>query len=435
MIGFFKKRGNKKGIGTQIDWIISFSIFLIYLGWLFIFVLPTIQPSRELPSLSNTINSNVKKSASWEVDRIPIFVDSKTDSRNEPIILEKPPYNTANFAFSGSRQFAVDENRIFFLADLKKGQNYYWIIHSPENYYLPRITSEFLINSTALGIPAAGTMLVFEKSLLKSAYYKGAAAKISNVDYFVNDAPLEMRDFQYFNASIMAKFSFQSQPMNHISYMFAKNSRIYNYVEPYIHKNASIQRFTALYSLGKYSSYYANNLNKAGIDYNFSACTNFTGQFVDFYSNSEGIAFIYDKIQDIKICNDNTTIFFSATTPLDMNFSYKIYFHEGNYNEALNLTEPYAVKIGADNRVAGLSLKLLREINSTPYADLKQKWGVPNTNDFSFSVLNESEEAVFNYHPAMPSPEANVYTTQLNCFITDKFGKQQPCKLAIRGWT
>ncbi|HLD89106.1 MAG TPA: hypothetical protein VI894_02770 [Candidatus Nanoarchaeia archaeon] len=434
MVFFPRKRGNKKAIGMQIDWIISFGIFLVYLGWLFIFVLPTIQPSRELPSLSSIINTNVKKSASWEIGRIPLFVYSSAENQNEPIILSAPSYNTTNFAFSDSRQFAVDENRIFFLADIKKGQNYYWIIHSSENYSLPRITSEFFINSTTLGIPTAGTKFVFENSSLKSAYYVGDAAKISNMDYFVNDVLIETTAFQYYNTSIMAEFSFQSQPLNHTSFMFAKNSRIYNYVSPYTYKNMSAQKLTVLYSLGKYAGYYANNLYKAQINYNFSACTNFTEQFIDFYSSNNGVAFIYSKMQDIRICNDNTTIFFSVATPLDENFSYKIYFHKGDYNNVLNLTNPYEVAVGADDTVNGLSLKLLREINATPYSDLKQKWNIPSTNDFSFSVVNETEESLFNYRPVAPPPEANVYATQMNCFILDKFGNQQACKIIMRGW-
>jgi hypothetical protein len=67
---------DKKGIAEAIDWIVAGSIFLIYLGLVFIFFKPGVAEVFDDGSLFEIVQDNLMQETMWEMTKVPIFIKS-----------------------------------------------------------------------------------------------------------------------------------------------------------------------------------------------------------------------------------------------------------------------------------------------------------------------------------------------------------------------
>ena len=66
---------NKKGIGTQVDWIIGMSIFILYVGLTFIFFKPGIKPVFDSDTMIDIVKEKFEDSSLWTIQKTPIFIE------------------------------------------------------------------------------------------------------------------------------------------------------------------------------------------------------------------------------------------------------------------------------------------------------------------------------------------------------------------------
>ena len=126
----------QKKASTQIDTIISVSLFLLYLSWVFFFIRPNLSSDTSTESLNKIVETNIKR-LYWNVHRIVLFVKSNM-SGEEPLILDFPlswSYNNTiikNSAFE-NEFFYIDEGRILIMPNLST-KNLFYIINSNFSY-------------------------------------------------------------------------------------------------------------------------------------------------------------------------------------------------------------------------------------------------------------------------------------------------------------
>ncbi len=132
----------KKGL-VHMDWVISFSIFFLYLAFIFLFLKPVRIESKSVEQILDLVESNTKEDIYWNITRVPLFVDCNGCSLTRDICLEIFPFDwNDNFIMltdnNGNRIDFVkgscpspETGEFAFRASFSSGQNPFWITYSP----------------------------------------------------------------------------------------------------------------------------------------------------------------------------------------------------------------------------------------------------------------------------------------------------------------
>ena len=109
----------KKG-ASQIDWIISLAIFMLYLAWFFVFIIPTFTSIETLESSANALEQKFRKESYWNIDSIPLFVESLVTLNNEIIIIDPflLPWRIEDTQLDQGTYFITSGTKLFFLSNI-----------------------------------------------------------------------------------------------------------------------------------------------------------------------------------------------------------------------------------------------------------------------------------------------------------------------------
>ncbi len=128
----------KKG-ATHVDWIISISMFIIFVLFLFILIQPSFTPVYDLSELANSVDSYLKKAGEWNLDKTAIFLgDSSGQPQGVIYIKDQWPFD---YDVSTPDKFAIfDKNlneinsRININGNLLTADEV-WFLGTPGNFY------------------------------------------------------------------------------------------------------------------------------------------------------------------------------------------------------------------------------------------------------------------------------------------------------------
>ena len=312
----------KRGL-TQIDWAISIAIFILYMSWFFILIKPYYMPADEMSPAEN-VEEEFLEEVSWTVNKTPIMVFSGIDTTYEPVSANfSLAVNESNFAFSDNNYFTLFEGSIYFLANLQKGRNLFWLISSDETYPKKDIMTDLQpsVHSTSVSSMTA----TYHDGLLRKAYYKNNLV-LENFRMIRNNAEIESLG-AYFNSSriMSVQRSITEAGFNHTSLIFAYNPRIYNSIKlhPFTGRRSVILSMT----IHSHPGYYADNANFGEISYP-EECKSFEHERVFFYNDDNVVAFILENKSDIDFC-------YSGDDQIELNITlhdieteqgYKIFF-------------------------------------------------------------------------------------------------------------
>ncbi len=135
------KKMKKKGM-VHIDWVVSFSIFFLYLAFIIIFLKPVRVESIGGEQLLDILEDNVRQQVYWNVTRVPLFVDCNGCSSTDEICLDIFPFDwqegRMRIIKNNGQEIAFDLDctdlaggELAFTDSFSSGQNVYWIIYSP----------------------------------------------------------------------------------------------------------------------------------------------------------------------------------------------------------------------------------------------------------------------------------------------------------------
>ncbi len=435
----FKKRDKKEGssyiskivktdkkAASQIDWIFSMSIFMLYLGWFFIFIIPSLHKTEKIESITGNINEILQKNLTWTVNKVPIIIRSNMTLTNEPIFVNYT-LNWTKFSMINNNRTYKDQGNLIFLANLTKGNNVFWIVNSKENYTNDTLSAQILSTSSYAIVSSKPLKVNFNNGLVKNLSYDNNVM-IKSSDYYISNGSLIINSSSYSRSALVSKYHAKSAYHNITTYIFAHNSRVYQKIKPSIIK----KNITFSYELGKFSNYYANNLNKKTINYSNPGCESFNSKYVDFYSSYGGVTFYSSNISEIRICNTNTTIYANFTINLRKLTDFDIFAHSGNYNNTINKTDVYSEKVGAKEKVNGISINKTSQLKKNSYETIKKNLGI--TSPFYFILTDNNGASLIRLNVSQPTENDNVYVEKYPCWTLDKYANLKKCTFNIGTW-
>ncbi|MBI2133974.1 hypothetical protein HYU11_04800 [Candidatus Woesearchaeota archaeon] len=411
----------KRG-GSELDWMISLAIFLLYVAWFFVYVSPlTSRPEDEGPMLTR-LNDKLKANTTWNIDEVPIFIWSNTSGTDEPAMADFPyEWNSTSFSFKRNNTFILDENKLLFIINISQGKNLAGIVHSSENYNAP--TDSMTGLSATKDSASTSNMKVEFSSAIPSRIKYGNQYLIDDINLTIGTESLNVENHSATISSI-SKYKAKSQALNHTSYVFANSPKIYNLVRSLQDINLTLSS-VILNMTSYHTGTVSGNLNLN------NTCMSMRSQYIDFSSDISGASIILDKETNISICVQNSTTRLYIYFRHKNETRYDFITHDGNYNSTLKYISALSIKYGIRERKTGLSEKLLQQLNGTNYSSLKSAWHMKQ--EFSFSISNSSDSIMYNYEPKKASNE-NVFADESTGSLLDQYGNRQTIIMRVRTW-
>jgi len=385
---------NKRGV-NQIDWAISIAVFILYLSWFFILIRPYYLPVEDMP-LMNSLEEQLMDDLLWKVNKTPLIVFSDIDASYEPVAVNfSIGISKSNFAFSDNMYFTIFEDEIYFLADLKKGTNLFWIVSSDNTYEEPNIHTD--LYATNYSASVTGMRATYYDSMLRKVYYKDKLA-IDDFKIMRYNIPVEV-NVSYFNSSkIISVHSADTDAgFNHSSSVFGYNSRLYSRIilDPFIEQ----RRINLNMKIKGYPKYYADNLNFGEIKYP-KQCAEFDKQWIFFYNDDDVMYFVLQDESEIKLCySGEDEIELNISIQVEKETEYRLYFEPfANKTIGFNFTDimsklhfgNYESYFGMPEEFEGISEEKMELIANMSYQELKSIWAFPAGRDFRITLFSET---------------------------------------------
>src|SRR3989344_5818346 len=95
----------KRGV-SQIDWIMSLAIFLLYVIWFFIFISPGLTLGSNKDSFMLLLEDKFIEEFSWQLGKFPLFVEYNSTSGMKPIIINYT-LNKTDIKFEDGTDFVI----------------------------------------------------------------------------------------------------------------------------------------------------------------------------------------------------------------------------------------------------------------------------------------------------------------------------------------
>ena len=418
----------KRGV-TQVDWAISLALFLLYVAWFFIFINPMFLEDNTQEALLSIVEDNFKDGYRWEVRKIPLIIYTNTTNSYLPIV-EEFNYNwtLSNTKLANNKEFLLDNGKIIFLADVNAQTKYLWLMNSNENYTMKTNTIDLNANETT-ATTGNNLKVEFVNGLYNTIYYKNKE-RLNNTKIYIEDDLIERENNQSIINKTIATYRIQTQAFNHTTYIFAKNSLLWNIIKSNMNETYSVKLNFVLYD---YEHYYASNQYYGSINYTIPACKQFNNNYLNFY-NGDSISFIFNNTASIRFCYENDEINLNITFSIRNESFYKIYLHENNFSN-ISIKE-YDIKFGAIEREKGLNLE---KINNLNYQDLKNSWNYPSNKDFKITIWNITSADLINRSTSIAdigrSPNVeDVSVKEWDDYVLTKEAELYPALINVKTW-
>ncbi|MCP3686593.1 MAG: hypothetical protein GY861_28475 [bacterium] len=423
----------KKGF-SQIDWIMSLAIFLMYLAWFFSFIKPLADTEQPTDALLARVRDGLQVEGEWGIEKTPLFIRSNISSTKEPIVLSFP-YNwrPEKMAFSDNKSFFFDEDRLLFLTDVKQGMNLLWLVHSSENYDQSIEITDLYATDSYATINDKDFKVDFADGILDEVTYKGAA-RMYEFNLSLNNVAITEDDVNNIDTNVsgfVAKYKIETDVFNHTAYVMSGNTRIINYIT--LNQPREVHNLSFSASLHNYTHYYIDGLNKGKLNYNESNCLSKWNNYAMLYDSKGGVTIITEDNSNVSMCFREDRMNLQVSFGLKNETRYDIIMHEGDYNDTLKYVEYYAPRFGIAENITSLSIDRLNSINATNYGTLKQRWGFPNKRDFAFYIsINNTD--IYTYVPKEPGSMDDVFVKEWDDYILGKYGNKHKCTVRVKGW-
>ncbi|MBC8444206.1 hypothetical protein H8D83_01335 [Candidatus Woesearchaeota archaeon] len=411
---------NKRGI-SQVDWAISLAVFLLYIAWFFVFVTP-VSERAELTNLIPLVEDRLLEDISWSVYKAPMIITSNTTLINEPLIVEFP-FDIENFYLDG-KYWILDRGNLIFLDNLSEEENTFWIVDSDESYSLPFVMNDLEPNSEFSS--TTGFKAYFYNSMFYKADYP--TQKINGVSYNLNSVSLDVTTNSFTSTPITSIYKVINQAINHTSYIFAKNQKVYNYIDLNVEGNYI---FELSFDLFKYSNYFTDNLYMGVFNYSQNETFEYSGDILSLYSSNSVLTLILGEESEIILHHTNSSnLQLTVEIPFSSNTFYNLIFHE-DLDDREDFIVPYSAKFGMFEGEEGISLEKLLILNQSDYKTLKSDYNYPKDKDFSIELSN-STTTLFNKGPV--PPVTNIYSKETTQWMLDKLSGKTKLNLIIKTW-
>jgi len=416
----FKKR-SKRAL-SHIDWVMSLSIFLLYLGWFFVFVKPVLVPAENMDTLLNILEDGVKDVLFQETYRLKVFVPGAVVSDYEPIVIPFDYGWQVSDIANSADYFVIDEEKMFFLGNLSNTSMFdIYYPHKALKFTLPRsITSDE--DAASVGSFTAN----FDDYLIDSVFF-GGTGRITGSSVTVDDVEIDSGG-TFERMDFIAKYK-KSGPLNISSYVFAENSKVYSYISSGDRRGHSVDIDLSVYN---YTYFYFDSSDNGKVKYSIAPeCRYHTSDFLDLYGSGSGFLLTFDREVSIRLCTNETNILLKIEFDISSGYGLDLsmIFHEGGLDAALKY--PLMPAPGAKETLRTVSSKQVSSLRSKNYGYLKQVFHYPDRKDFNITISSDVVSA--SYGIVQPEFE-DVYARRLEGVMIDENYDAKRALITLTAW-
>ncbi|MBD3204026.1 hypothetical protein GF327_07025 [Candidatus Woesearchaeota archaeon] len=415
----------KRGL-FQLDWALSFAIFILFIAWFFVFLGPQLTNSSNKNSLITIVKTNFFQEFEYEEEKIPLFIRSQNIGKYIPIHLNAS-IRWNKFAFSNSQQFIKNKNNIIFLPEINKSPEIFWIVKNKNSTF--ENTGTDLI-STSDWTTTTDFKAYFTDSILTKAEYKGIL-KINDYKTYIGTEEFNPTLNSHENLGLASKYLSETQGFNNTYYIYAYNSIIHNYIQ----NNNPNENYTYRieFDLKNYTAFYSDNSNFQNLtDSKELKTISYNKDYVTLYNSNDSLSIFFSENTTITLEYFNNSRMIKAELLLTDSLFIKFVFHPGNYS---NITSrDYEYDFGIKQKIKAINLE---EIQSANYESLKSEWQYPELNDFKISIYNSTKTISLKDSIASigksPGKNIQVFAKEYNTYIK-KDSQIHPAVVNIRVW-
>ncbi len=364
---------NKKGIGTQVDWIIGMGIFMVYLSLTFIFFKPGVKPVFDSDTLQDIVKEKLTDDTFWKIEKTPIFLEQ---------IKFKLKMSGSEVTLSPNDQV----KRYIVLKDLDKQLEFSKQEKKTELFEVPTQQEVEEIEN-----PDSGTK--------KEAYEKRGLEDERTTD--------EKAREDYFQE---AQKKGKKTKKTNVNEAFIKElSR--DYSAGFNFKGADLQFYTYFPRASSVNSFVLLTSEEN---------INVEGGFKKF--NEEEYL---DKTKNLDACIIDPSLEFAGEVYDGEKCRAKYKVGVTEEIEGLALKKLLDLNTKEDREKCGAKVR--------GYECVKKLWGFPEVKDFKIELYTKEKIAEFP-KGVEPPADANVYTKNYNDFILSDDGKKIPATINLMVW-
>jgi len=396
----------KRG-ATQIDWVISLAVFIIFLLVFFLSIRPSILPISPAKETTSNLAENFFSTVGWTIDKFPGFTNS--DLNEEVVIVE---IEQSSFIAVLDRYFTFRDNKLFFLADLSQ-ESTFFVVRGEENYSRPKFTKLFKADEEEFD--SGKFEFGIYGGLIQNVLYGGSL--IDDIDYKLDGNSFSPSENSFYEDKLLAHYT------GGLLSCFGIHNfpRVYCFVKQEIDLDFDLN-FEMDDDLQEWNVLYGGAIvSGSGGTHSFPGV-----RFVSFDDGDRGVSYLFSPAADIDFSNSSSMDLDVAFDDVE-SFNYTIIAHDAD--DGFNLLNPYNLDIGLVSQIKGLSLE---EMIALPDASvLRQLWGIQS--DFSVEVVQDGL-TIFEVNSSTPTDVDNVFVEKRVEFLLDKFGNLTPVEVFLRVW-
>ena len=417
------KRGD-----SQLDWIISMALFLLYIGWFFMFINPNISFGTNKNSLMILLKDNFNSEFGRELSKYPIFIDTNRSRALMPVIMDYKINNTAILFMDGT-DFIIWNEKLIFLANMTSEREIFWIVEGG-NYTRQY---DFLgLNINNKRVSTENLNVYYDDSLPEAAIFN-EEVKFENCRYRINGAVFSPANDSFNDSGFAAIYVAGTENINHTSFVFAENREIDNFITT--ESSGSEYVLEISLDLENYDSYYSDNIYFGDFEYGTTEnIVNYTYDYITLYSPYDSMSLFFDGPAEFNFTYYNTTLKAKISIPFSGDYAYRYVFQEGDYRSVSR--QEYYARTGIEEPLEGIALEKI----DTNYSHLKQKWKFPSAREFNIIVYENS--SAYSYLQKSPLYEIgmfnpknrNVFSETEDLLALDEEGTASHIHVLFRLW-
>jgi len=422
---FFLKRGaSKKGL-NQVEWVISLSIFVIYLIWFFVIVRPSLYNSQTTDTFKDNLRDEIEEYASFDVKRIPVKIISSIKDDDVGFVIDGMYEEESNMYLEG-RYFDIFDDKLIFLKDVNATDEMIDVISSYENYTKDSPYYDF--HASESSFRTSNMIVEINNGIIRDVDYRSEDLVLDQNIYSKGES-IDSWEKMNQKSEISSSYKIIHQIFNLTTILFAENTKIYN--SWCITEGDSSK---LVYDLGEFDSYYSDYYNNRIFTDDEDRCDSMIRDFVSFYNDDikSSLTFVFDKNVTVNVCNKNTSqISISFTANKDVDFWTII--HRESYQRGIELKKAYRIIKGKTITVSGISRIRLLDLLNSDYTQLKQRFNYPDAREFRIVARNIFGNATLEVG-ATPYDLATVKSEELGIAMLDKYGNIKDFNIYLQRW-
>ncbi|MEM3374084.1 MAG: hypothetical protein QXE31_02570 [Candidatus Woesearchaeota archaeon] len=406
-------KNSKKRAVSQLDWVMSLALFLLYLAWFFSFILPNLNFQKNKNTNLYILKENFITDFSYITTKTPLFIISNKTFNNKPIIIDFP----YSYNLFSEEDIIFYENKLLLLTNITQKK----IINFYENLNISKNNNFYNIQSDEEKTSVNNMVVYFSNSLPKKIIYK-QNSKILDINYKINSISFNPSNFSHEKDLFLSSYKAKTGNINFSTLIFSDNHEIY-----FLITNPETEKYELELDLDldNYASYYSDNLHFGNFSYSSEKqYIRFFSDKITLYNNNDKLTLFIENSQ-FNITNFNDTLKINIKTEIN-NSLFKISFDSDPFNPLDINKKDYDYSFGIKEIE---SFILLDKNENSNYTFYKNKIDF----DFYISIYNETNSEIF-YELGINNPKKRQVYAETESYMALKENNIFPVLVNFRIW-